>query len=93
MLDLPDPEFRDPKVFWQDNPGDDDYWVMAAVRAVSRQVEFYRSDDLKDWDLLSSFGPANAVGGVWEEDGELWSPDGELLVQSRQLALVREPAA
>jgi sucrose-6-phosphate hydrolase SacC (GH32 family) len=66
VLDLPDPEFRDPKVFWQDNPGDDDYWVMAAVRAVSRQVEFYRSHDLKDWDLLSSFGPANAVGGVWE---------------------------
>ena len=33
---------------------------------MSRQAEFYSSDDLKDWDLLSTFGPANAVGGVWE---------------------------
>lgn len=66
VLDIPDPEFRDPKVFWQDNPGEDDYWVMAIVRAVAREAEFYRSDNLKDWDFMSSFGPANAVGGVWE---------------------------
>jgi sucrose-6-phosphate hydrolase SacC (GH32 family) len=32
VLDIADNEFRDPKVFWQDNPGDDDYWVMAVVR-------------------------------------------------------------
>ena len=43
--------------------------------------------------VLGRFSSRLAVGGVWEEDGELWSPDGELLVQSRQLALVREPAA
>ena len=42
--------------------------------------------------VLGRFSSRLAVGGVWEEDGELWSPDGELLVQSRQLALVREPA-
>ena len=67
VLDIPDPEFRDPKVFWQDNPGDDDYWVMAAVaRPLAREAEFYKSYDLKDWSFLSSFGPANAVGGIWE---------------------------
>ena len=26
----------------------------------------YKSHDLKNWELLSSFGPANATGGVWE---------------------------
>jgi len=43
--------------------------------------------------VLARFSSRLAVGGVWEEDGELWSPEGELLVQSRQLALVREHAA
>jgi acyl-CoA thioesterase len=40
--------------------------------------------------VLGRFSSRLAVGGVWEEDGELWSPAGELLVQSRQLALIRE---
>ncbi|WP_026617525.1 GH32 C-terminal domain-containing protein [Ensifer aridi] len=66
VLDIPDPEFRDPKVFWQDNPGDDDYWVMGVARPLAREAEFYKSYDLKDWSYLSSFGPANAVGGIWE---------------------------
>ena len=66
VLDIPDPEFRDPKVFWQDNPGEDDYWVMGVARPLIREAEFYKSYDLKDWSLLSSFGPANAVGGIWE---------------------------
>jgi acyl-CoA thioesterase len=43
--------------------------------------------------VLARFSSRLAVGGVWEEDGELWSPAGELLVQSRQLALIREHAA
>lgn len=66
VLDIDDPEFRDPKVFWQDNPGDDDYWVMGVARPLNRAAEFYKSYDLKDWSFLSSFGPANAVGGIWE---------------------------
>jgi hypothetical protein len=43
--------------------------------------------------VLGRFSSRLAVAGVWEEDGELWSPSGELLVQSRQLALIREPRA
>ena len=61
VLDHPDPEFRDPKVFWYEEGG---YWIMSVVLAVQRKVAFYRSN-LKDWSLLSEFGPAGAVGGVW----------------------------
>jgi acyl-CoA thioesterase len=35
------------------------------------------------------FNSRVAAGGVVEEDGELWSEDGRMLVQSRQLALMR----
>jgi acyl-CoA thioesterase len=40
--------------------------------------------------VLGRFTSRLAVGGVWEEDGELWTPAGELVAQSRPLALVRE---
>ena len=40
--------------------------------------------------VLGRFVSRLAVGGTWEEDGELWTPGGELIAQSRQLALVRE---
>ena len=57
--------FRDPKVFrYQGELGA--YWVMVAVEAHHQQVVFYRSDDLKSWDFLSDFGPANADAGDWE---------------------------
>ena len=39
---------------------------MVAVEATDFQVVLYKSDDLKNWELLSTFGPANATGGVWE---------------------------
>jgi sucrose-6-phosphate hydrolase SacC (GH32 family) len=63
VLDIGSTEFRDPKVFWYDEGG---YWVMSAVLAEQHVVKFYRSDDLRSWTHLSDFGPANAVGGVWE---------------------------
>ncbi|WP_395244442.1 GH32 C-terminal domain-containing protein [Agromyces sp. MMS24-K17] len=59
--------FRDPKVFRYTNPATgESYWVMAAVEATSYQVILSRSDDLKAWTQLSTFGPANATGGIWE---------------------------
>ena len=59
------PEFRDPKVFRYDGPAGS-YWVMAAVEAHDFAVLLYRSDDLKNWEYLSTFGPANGTGGIWE---------------------------
>lgn len=58
-------EFRDPKVFRYEGAAGS-YWVMVAVEATHFQVVLYKSENLKDWELLSSFGPANATGGVWE---------------------------
>ena len=58
-------DFRDPKVFrYQGDQGA--CWVMVAVEAQHQKVVFYRSEDLKSWDLLSDFGPANADAGEWE---------------------------
>jgi fructan beta-fructosidase len=55
--------FRDPKVFWYE-PGQQ--WIMAVALSSQHQVRFYASKDLKSWTRLSDFGPANAIGGVWE---------------------------
>ena len=59
--------FRDPKVFWYegDTPAES-HWVMVAVEATDYQVVVYTSDDLLRWEFASDFGPANAVGGIWE---------------------------
>jgi fructan beta-fructosidase len=67
--------FRDPKVLWypgHDSPGTDGpgpgggYWVLVAVEALANTVLFYRSSNLREWEPLSEFGPANAIGGEWE---------------------------
>ncbi len=63
VLDIGSGEFRDPKVFWY---APENKWVMAVVMAVEHKVRLYSSQNLKDWTLMSDFGPANAVGGVWE---------------------------
>ncbi|CAI7650348.1 unnamed protein product [Penicillium viridicatum] len=57
------PEFRDPSVFWHE---DTERWVAVISLAKLHKVLIYTSHDLKKWDLASEFGPANAVGGVWE---------------------------
>ena len=61
VLDLASSDFRDPKVFRHDG-----VWVMAVSLADKGVVRFYRSADLLTWDLLSDFGPAGSVDGVWE---------------------------
>lgn len=57
--------FRDPKVFHYEGPHGF-CWVMVAVEAQHQKVVLYRSEDLKSWDFLSDFGPANADAGEWE---------------------------
>ncbi|KAL2812633.1 glycosyl hydrolase family protein [Aspergillus granulosus] len=56
-------EFRDPSVFWY---AEAQRWIAVISLAKLHKILIYTSSDLKHWDLASEFGPANAVGGVWE---------------------------
>ena len=55
-------DFRDPKLFrWEK----ENAWLMAL--AVKDHVEFFKSENLKNWEKLSEFGKdLGAHGGVWE---------------------------
>ena len=56
-------DFRDPKVFWHGPTGS---WVMVVALPDQHKVRFYRSKNLREWEVASEFGPAGAVSGVWE---------------------------
>lgn len=63
VLDLHKKDFRDPKIFWHALKN---YWVMALMLPIEHIVQFYSSKNLRDWKLLSEFGPAGDTSGVWE---------------------------
>lgn len=63
VLDLHKKDFRDPKIFWHQQKN---YWVMAVMLPVEHMVQFYSSENLKEWKHLSDFGPAGDTSGVWE---------------------------
>ncbi|GLW55074.1 glycoside hydrolase family 32 protein [Kitasatospora phosalacinea] len=63
VLDIGSRAFRDPKVQWYAPTRS---WLMTVSLADEHKVEFYTSEDLKSWSLLSEFGPAGATGGGWE---------------------------
>jgi hypothetical protein len=39
--------------------------------------------------VLADHRSSHAAGGTWTCDGNVWAPDGRLLVQVRQLAMLR----
>jgi fructan beta-fructosidase len=63
ILDLGLKDFRDPKLFWH---APTQSWVMVVALPDQHKLRFYRSKNLRQWELTSEFGPAGAVGGVWE---------------------------
>ena len=63
VLDAGRKDFRDPKVFWY---APQERWVMAVALPDRHRIAFYASRNLEDWTHLSDFGPAAAVGGIWE---------------------------
>ena len=56
------PDFRDPKVFWNE-----DAKVWNLILAAGQEMRIYSSKDLKEWKYESSFGNEYGNhGGVWE---------------------------
>lgn len=65
VLDRGTPSFRDPKLVRM-SEGDERWWLLATVEADERQVLFYKSTDLREWEHLSTFGPLGHDQVVWE---------------------------
>ena len=63
VLHIGKKDFRDPKVFWHRVTRQ---WIMVVALPIERKVLFYGSPNLIRWKRLGEFGPAGAVGGVWE---------------------------
>jgi len=63
VIDIKSSQFRDPKVFWHDRTR---RWVMVVAMPDDHQVAIYGSSNLKNWDLLSKWGPLPPVGGQYE---------------------------
>ena len=63
VIDLHKKDFRDPNVTWNDELKK---WVMVVALPTDHKVRFYASDNLKEWKLLSEFGPAGYTRASWE---------------------------
>jgi len=63
VIDMNRLNFRDPNVFWYE-PGK--FWLMTVVVPDMHKAQFYSSPNLKDWTLLSEFGPQGYTGAHWE---------------------------
>ncbi len=58
-----DPDFRDPNVKWHE---ESDQWIMVVALPIQRKVAFYGSENLREWEHLSNFGPIGSTEGIWE---------------------------
>jgi len=63
VIDLNMHDFRDPNVFWH-KPSNQ--WVMSVVLTNEHKVRFYGSHNLKEWEMLSDFGPEGFIESGWE---------------------------
>lgn len=63
VIDLDKRDFRDPNVFWNAGSGQ---WVMAVSMTSEHQIRLYGSANLREWKMLSDFGPAGYTGSGWE---------------------------
>jgi levanase/fructan beta-fructosidase len=63
VIDLNKRDFRDPNVTWSTQLNK---WLMVVALPREYKVRFYASSNLRDWDLLSEFGPGGYTRAAWE---------------------------
>lgn len=62
VLTYTEKDFRDPKVIWHEETKK---WIMPVV--AGRKIRLYSSDNLKQWEYLSTFQTSNPEPeGIWE---------------------------
>lgn len=57
-------DFRDPRVFLWDGTAGRRWWIM--LLAVGGSIQFYRSTDLRSWELVSTFLAGTGPNETWE---------------------------
>jgi fructan beta-fructosidase len=64
VIDVGDPKFGDPKVFWHEPTGK---WIMVNILGQQQgRVVLYGSADLRTWEYLSEFQSPDKAPGIWE---------------------------
>ncbi|MVT11190.1 glycoside hydrolase family 32 protein [Chitinophaga tropicalis] len=63
VVDVHKKDFRDPNVIWLEDKG---YWLMTVALPTEHKVQFYKSSNLKEWELLSEFGNQGDTRKIWE---------------------------
>jgi fructan beta-fructosidase len=64
VIDVADPKFGDPKVFWHEPTGK---WIMVNILGAQQgRIVLYGSGDLKTWEYLSDFQAPDEAPGIWE---------------------------
>lgn len=71
VIDINTPQQRDPKMFWHEESGK---WVMLIARTQLYKVQFWTSDNLKDWEHVSDFEMEGILGWQYEMPGLLRLP-------------------
>lgn len=63
VVDIQKKDFRDPSVIWLE---DQHKWLMTVAVPAEHKVQFYTSENLKNWELLSEFGNQGDTRKIWE---------------------------
>lgn len=63
VLDIGLHDFRDPSVMWDPQ---NNVWIMTVAVPLEHKVQFYWSENLREWQLKGEFGGQGDVSKIWE---------------------------